>query len=164
MIESHMAFYYTKYFKKALNAKFFGTNTLPELLAMVKDSVVIQKKEGVPDVVVCTETTAACDKDSDAKTGFVTLLKLTEQVRRDRQRRIDAGDETAKLKFSVLAVTKPADQEPVTVKPPSHVVVPPKAKHKGGGKWDDDQGSKGWGKGWSKGWKGGGGKGKKGWW
>lgn len=32
------------------------------------------------------------------------FMKLTEENRRERQRRIDAGDETARLKFSPLAL------------------------------------------------------------
>merc|ERR1719433_360582 len=36
------------------------------------------------------------------------FVKLTEENRRERQRRIDAGDETARLKFSTLAIQQPA--------------------------------------------------------
>jgi len=33
------------------------------------------------------------------------FVKLTEEKRRERQRRIDAGDETARLKFTPAAAT-----------------------------------------------------------
>merc|ERR1719221_506178 len=36
---------------------------------------------------------------------LATFLKMTEEQRRERQRRIDAGDETARLKFSPLALS-----------------------------------------------------------
>merc|ERR1712083_944492 len=45
-------------------------------------------------------------KESDTA-DFSIFVKLAEESRRERQRRLDAGDDTAKLKFSVLAASTP---------------------------------------------------------
>ena len=50
-------------------------------------------------------------------TEVATFVKFTEDHRRERQRRIDAGDETAKLKFS-----RPAP--PTRQQPPAQVTLP----------------------------------------
>merc|ERR1712061_55007 len=44
---------------------------------------------------------------SEEPETFDVFVKLTEENRRERQRRIDAGDETAKIKFSPLAIQQP---------------------------------------------------------
>merc|ERR1711870_173849 len=45
-------------------------------------------------------------KESDTA-DFSIFVKLAEESRRERQRRLDAGDDTAKLRFSVLAASTP---------------------------------------------------------
>merc|ERR1712226_122324 len=96
--ESHLPFYYTKYYKKALNTKFFGMNNTTELVEMIKDTASISEDDKILNTVL-TE---------DVEKSFNIFVKLTEECRRERQRRIDAGDETAKLRFSVLAASAPA--------------------------------------------------------
>lgn len=91
--EPHASFYYQKYFKKQMNMKIFGVSSLAELVVLVKD------------VVSLDETSSALESklDDDADTPLDHYLKLTEQARRERQRRIDAGDETARIKIQVNA-------------------------------------------------------------
>merc|ERR1712129_21523 len=41
----HLAFYYNKYYKKALSAKYFGVETFTDVIALVKDSIYITKQQ-----------------------------------------------------------------------------------------------------------------------
>jgi len=91
--EPHLAFYYNKYYRKQLNPKYFGLSTNFELVKLVKDTVAITEDTQV--------LTSVLDGDTEE---FDIFVKLTEENRRERQRRIDAGDETAKLKFSPMAI------------------------------------------------------------
>jgi len=91
--EQHLAFYYNKYYKKVLTPKYFGVTTNTEVTALVKDTVTWND-----DVKVMS---TPLEEDVEKLDEFV---KLTEEHRRERQRRIDAGDETARLKFSPLAM------------------------------------------------------------
>lgn len=91
--EQHLSFYYNKYFRKNLNPKHFAVNSNSELVALVKDTVVIGEDSQVLVSALADETEE-----------FDIFVKQTEEKRRERQRRIDAGDETAKIKFSPLAV------------------------------------------------------------
>merc|ERR1712139_408346 len=88
----HLGFYYNKYFQKSINCKAFGVAETKELLAFIHDAVVIK------DSLLVSQLT----DDIDHLDIFV---KLTEEQRRERSRRIEAGDETARLKF--LAPQKP---------------------------------------------------------
>merc|ERR1712113_330764 len=40
--EQHFSFYYGKYFKKQLNTRFFGMNSISELFSLVRDTVQIE--------------------------------------------------------------------------------------------------------------------------
>lgn len=97
----HLAFYYNKYFKKALNLKFYGVETIKELLEYVRDTVVIRSKSQVIEPNLPEEMES-----------WGIFAMLTEESRRDRMRRIDLGDETAKLALSqqpgVVSGTQPA--------------------------------------------------------
>jgi len=88
MHESHVIFYFQRYFVKGLSPKFYGHESMKEAFVLVKDTVGIDAKTGV------IESQLAEDVDT-----LDIFVKLTEENRRERQRRIDAGDETAKLKF-----------------------------------------------------------------
>merc|ERR1719203_1716425 len=85
----HLAFYYNKYFKKALNTKSYGVDTIPELLDLIKDMVVVGRK------VKVVEPQLPDDMES-----LGIFVMLTEESRRDRVRRVDLGDDTARLKLS----------------------------------------------------------------
>jgi len=93
-VENHLAFYYNKYFKKAFNVKMFGVNDNAGLVDFIKDTVKIDEKSMLG---------ATLPED----TPLENFVKQTEDHRRERQRRMDAGDETAQLKF-----TKPSSPPP----------------------------------------------------
>merc|ERR1719409_1096396 len=96
MPENHLAFYYSKYFKKQLNLKTFGCETTADLCDLVKDTVRINSENKVVEAQL-----------TDDVENYDMMVKLTEENRRERQRRIDAGDESGKLKF-----VKPPAQQP----------------------------------------------------
>lgn len=112
------------------------------MLDLVKDSMSVSDKEMV-----------ATQLAEDVETPEL-FVKLTEESRRERQRRIDAGDETARLKFSPL-LYKP---QPVQQVAPMMQVQQGEEQmamqlqqgdqfqQKGG--WQPK--GKGWGKGWGK--------------
>merc|ERR1712217_411701 len=110
--DHHLAFYYTKYFRKTLNAKHFNASTHKELCALVKDTVKIDE-----------ETNLLLSALSDDTEQFDIFVKLTEDKRRARQRRLDAGDETARIKYSPLALQQP----PQAARPKSSDGSTPKA-------------------------------------
>lgn len=85
--ERHLEFYFHKYFRRSLQLKMFGVQTNEELIALIKDSVSISKETQL------LEATMPVEEPLDK------FLRLAEEHRRDRQRCIDAGDETAVLKF-----------------------------------------------------------------
>mmetsp|Transcript_80078 Transcript_80078/g.259411 ORF Transcript_80078/g.259411 Transcript_80078/m.259411 type:complete len:319 (+) Transcript_80078:3-959(+) len=85
--ETHLTYYYGKYFKKQFNLKYYGVETELELLEIIKDTIEVAPKNSVLDPQLADDT------------PMENFVKLTEDHRRERQRRIDAGDETAALKF-----------------------------------------------------------------
>jgi len=86
--ETHLAFYYNKYYRKSFNVRYYGVDTNLDLVSMVKDAVTV----GEGDKVLATTL-------SD-EVNFDMFIRLTEDARRERQRRLDAGDESAKLKIN----------------------------------------------------------------
>lgn len=90
--DGHLAFYYPRYYKKAFNLKFYGMEDVKGLLEIVKDTLEI---ETVGDKLLKPLL--------DEGVALEQFMKLTENDRRDRQRRVDAGDETAALKFTPQA-------------------------------------------------------------
>lgn len=89
--ESHCAFYYQRYFMKPLTPKNYGKETLKEMLLLIKDTVTM---EG--DTLVL--------KVDDVLDSPATFVKMAESMRRERQRRIDAGDESARLRFVTVSL------------------------------------------------------------
>jgi len=89
--EEHIAFYFNKYLTKKLWHKDYGKESWEELCTLVADTVKID----------AGKLSIVAPEDADSS----TFVKLTEEKRRERQRRIDAGDETARLKLTP-AVTK----------------------------------------------------------
>mmetsp|Transcript_38782 Transcript_38782/g.111988 ORF Transcript_38782/g.111988 Transcript_38782/m.111988 type:complete len:729 (-) Transcript_38782:48-2234(-) len=90
--ENHLAFYFSKYFKKAFNLKGYGVEKLSEFVELIKETVSIGEKNGF------------LKPELEADASPSDFVKVTEEHRRERQRRIDAGDETAKVKFSPMAI------------------------------------------------------------
>merc|ERR1740121_1521107 len=85
----HLAFYYNKYFKKQLSTKFYGVDTVKELLELIRDTVVVNRKNQVVEPQL-----------PDDMESLGIFVMLAEEARRDRNRRIDLGDESAKLKLT----------------------------------------------------------------
>merc|ERR1719235_504984 len=88
----HLPFYYQKYFKKALTHKFYGVDTLKDLLDLIKDTLVVNPKNMVIEPQLPAEMESL---------GLYVML--TEEARRDRQRRIDLGDKSAALNVQQAA-------------------------------------------------------------
>lgn len=88
--ENHLAFYWSRYFKKTLNPKGFGKDSLTDVVALVKDTATFEE-DG--------DTSILNSPLADDLTVPDLFAKLTEEGRRERQRRIDAGDETVRLRF-----------------------------------------------------------------
>lgn len=110
--EMHMGFYYSKYFNnKTFSLKSFGVEKLAEFLEMIPESIEVGA-DGLLRAKLAEDT------------AFDGFLRHTEESRRERQRSIDAGDETARLKF-----LKPAPPPPRQQKPPP---PPPQQTGRGG--------------------------------
>eukprot|EP00929_Paragymnodinium_shiwhaense_P041190 TRINITY_DN213_c1_g1_i2.p1 TRINITY_DN213_c1_g1~~TRINITY_DN213_c1_g1_i2.p1 ORF type:complete len:750 (-),score=337.98 TRINITY_DN213_c1_g1_i2:95-2344(-) len=85
--EQYFSFYYQKYYKRSFNTKTFGKENLTDLLKLVKDMAALEDGH----------LTTSLDAELPSTDIFV---KLTEVNRRERQRRIAAGDETARLNIT----------------------------------------------------------------
>merc|ERR1740121_3406389 len=85
----HLAFYYHKYFKKQLSLQFYGVETVKELLGLIRDTVVVNRKNQVVEPQL-----------PDDMESFGIFVMFTEEARRDRNRRIDLGDDSAKLRLT----------------------------------------------------------------
>jgi len=96
--EPHLQFYYQRYFKKQLNIKAFGVENAQELAKLIKDTAAWEAE--------VLSTPLSLDIEEDVS----YFVKLAEENRRERQRRIDAGDETARLKITQGALGKPQQQ------------------------------------------------------
>jgi len=97
--EKHFGYYYNKYFRKTWNLQVFVVKKLEEVLDLIKDTATL------PDG-------GSLKAEQAEETSVETFAKLTEDHRRERERRVDAGDETAKLKFNRPAppASKPAEK------------------------------------------------------
>merc|ERR1711957_124853 len=84
--EKNLLFYYMRYYKKPFNPKTFGLNDLSDFVKLVKDTIQLTS----------TSSVASLHKEDTALEDFV---KLTERNRRERQRRVEVGDEAALLQF-----------------------------------------------------------------
>jgi len=85
----HLTFYYGKYFKKLLNPKNYGVDTIKELIELVDDTVKISPKSQI------VETHLPAKLES-----YNIFVMLTEEARRDRQRHLDLGHEDARLRIA----------------------------------------------------------------
>jgi len=85
----HLLFYYNKYYKKSLNAKAFGVDTVEELLDYIKDTI----------LVVENKTLKVLESQLPEDLELLNVFPmLTEEHRRERSRRMDMGDDSMKLK------------------------------------------------------------------
>merc|ERR1712151_90669 len=86
--ESHLLFYFNKYFGKSIEYKLMGLEDFAGLCGLIKDSMTLNDKSKFLDVVMPED--APLDK----------FVRHTENHRRERQQCVDAGDESALLKFT----------------------------------------------------------------
>jgi len=94
----HLAFYYNKYFKKALSTKYYGVETFKELVEMVNDAVFVTKKE-------------VLESQLDAEMECLQIFaKLTEEARRYRNLRLALGEDSARLKLTQPLQFAPSGQ------------------------------------------------------
>ncbi|CAJ1406374.1 unnamed protein product [Effrenium voratum] len=78
--ESHTQFYYEAFYKRALSLKQYGVDSVLELLQMVKDTMEVLKN-------------SVLDPQLSEDTPLENFLRLTEDARRLRLRRLDAGED-----------------------------------------------------------------------
>jgi len=93
--EGHLPFYYNKYFRKVFNFKAYGVEKFTDFVAFIQDTVEVD------------ETTTFLKPLLKSDVPMTDFVKFAEEHRRERQQLVDAGDETAKLKF-----TRPAPPPP----------------------------------------------------
>jgi len=114
----HLNYYFGKYYGNPINTKKYGMSNIEEVLSLIKDTVTTK------DGLVVSQL-------SDDLDSLEIFVKLTEEHRRERQRRIDAGDETARLKFMPPAEPKPVAKpvaKPAEVKAAAKPDAKPEAK------------------------------------
>jgi hypothetical protein len=97
--EGHLAFYFNKYYKKQFALSHYKMTELKELVELIKENVTINAETGFLEAVLCDDV------------PLDRFMRLTEDNRRERQRCIDAGDETANLKFERPNVQPPAPRD-----------------------------------------------------
>merc|ERR1719198_2167583 len=121
----HTDFYYQKYFKKQLSPKDMGMKDMTALLELVAGTVIVDKEQMLE---------AQLSED----TPMENFVKLTEEHRRERDRRLDAGDETAKLKFARSGGNKQGDKWSKWQAPSgggNRHQAPQQPPRQGGGSW-----------------------------
>eukprot|EP00928_Gymnodinium_smaydae_P018837 TRINITY_DN1717_c0_g1_i1.p1 TRINITY_DN1717_c0_g1~~TRINITY_DN1717_c0_g1_i1.p1 ORF type:complete len:883 (+),score=208.59 TRINITY_DN1717_c0_g1_i1:47-2650(+) len=91
--ESHLEYYYSKLFHKSFSVKAFACETFADLVKMINESIDV-KDDGYLHTPL------------EESTSHSMFVQLTEQHRRDRENHVNAGDESARLKF-------PQNQRPV---------------------------------------------------
>lgn len=96
--EKDLAFYYSKYYKKAFTYKAFGVDTIEGFQELIQDTFSIGGERSFLEASMSDDT------------PLVNFVRLTEEHRRQRQRRLDAGDESADLKFPRAVAAQPPRQ------------------------------------------------------
>merc|ERR1712232_18212 len=114
----NLPFYYQKYFKRALIFKIYGVDSVSELLELVKDTVRLRGHKVLEPML----------PDLNSLNVFAMI---TEERRRDRIRRLDLGEEAAKLNVLTphwKTAANPTPKKPgvPSPKPPLHIQAAPK--------------------------------------
>ena len=132
MYVPHLTRYYSKYYARPISPGDYGCSNMTELLAMIGDTVIYN----------ATTEMASCEHDVD--TTHSTFVKLTEDERRERQCRIEAGDESAKLSFSkaTASAIRPNPSQKKDDKRTSVAGKPDKRSSTGNPKKEETKGSK----------------------
>lgn len=105
----HVSYYYQKFFNKPLGLKNYEKDTFAGLVSLVADTVKINEESGL-------FVSALAD---DVEPSAQLFVKHAASDRGSRQRRLDAGDDTAKLTFNAQVMTAPKVQQSGLVKPPA---------------------------------------------
>jgi len=85
--EKHLPFYYNRYFNKTFSLKTYGVSSVVELLELVRDTMEVTPGSSILDAQLAEDT------------PMDNFVKLTEDERRERLRRLDMGDEASALNF-----------------------------------------------------------------
>lgn len=85
--ESHTQFYFETFWGKELSLRSYGVESIAELLRMVRDTIEVLPNNSVLDPQLSDDT------------PLENFVRLTEDYRRDRLRKLDAGDQTAALRL-----------------------------------------------------------------
>jgi len=86
--ESNIPYYYHKYFRKNFNLKYYGVDAVEKVVDMIQDAISLTEEHRV----------LATELPEDAP--FDKFVRLTEDKRRVRQKAIDAGEISKRLKFN----------------------------------------------------------------
>merc|ERR1712066_366430 len=90
-----------RYFKKSLSPKQYGKDNIQELCDFVKETVDVEDGKLV------------CKLAEDSSREIAEFVKRQEETRRERQRRLDAGDESVRIKFDGLEKHMEAEKQRV---------------------------------------------------
>jgi len=115
--EGHVDHYWKVYFHHHFDPRKLGAKNLEEALKILKEPAQLIEAESGPRLLQST-----LDKDAP----FEVFVSNVEAYRRDRTRRIEAGDESAKLSFPKPQAKQAA--APAKVKQPAHPPPKPPAK------------------------------------
>ncbi|CAE6920097.1 Hnrnpu [Symbiodinium sp. CCMP2592] len=85
--ESHTQFYFETFWGRELSLRNYGVESIAELLRMVRDTIEVLPNNSVLDPQLSDDT------------PLENFVRLTEDYRRDRLRKLDAGDQTAALRL-----------------------------------------------------------------
>jgi len=83
-----VATYYTKFYKKSLMPNYYGRDSIEGVLQLVQDTAIFALRSKQIEPMV-----------TDALASNDVFVRLTEDSRRDRKRRVDSGEVHAVLKF-----------------------------------------------------------------
>jgi len=81
----HLSFYYNKYYKIALNPRYFGVETFTDIVGLVKDAIYLTKQQ-----VLDTQLPGELET-------FGVFAKLAEEARRYRNLQLDLGEASARI-------------------------------------------------------------------
>jgi len=113
--EEHLAFYYKKYFRKEINLDDYNFSAMSKLFDVLSECIDYTKRGDCTVVQRKLEADAPLDQ----------FIKITEENRRAREHRVDAGDESAQLTFKRVTQVSTAAKRPVPPPPSNGKPQPP---------------------------------------
>ncbi|CAE8633151.1 unnamed protein product [Polarella glacialis] len=94
----HLSYYYNRYYKKRWDLEQFGVNEFDDLLDLLEHSVSLNSANG------------HLKANQAENVPLESFVKLTEDSRRQRQRRIKDGDQTGRLNFPPITPAEKGDK------------------------------------------------------